>query len=101
MNIVRKMAKIIVTKAISLDMLQHLKCVLLRRLHFCCFHWTRRALLKKFGWDDPKTRFDFEKCPEQKDKSFERHSGVIMTEIDCEMFDKAVNHHRSADLWPA
>ena len=20
-----------------------------------------------------------------------------MTEIDCEMFDKAVNHHRSAD----
>ena len=27
----------------------------------------------------------------------ERHSRVIMTEIDCEMFDKAVNHHRSAD----
>ena len=24
-----------------------------------------------------------------------------MTEIDCEMFDKAVNHHRSADLGPA
>ena len=24
-----------------------------------------------------------------------------MTEIDCEMFDKAVNHHRSADPGPA
>ena len=24
-----------------------------------------------------------------------------MTEIDCEMFDKAVNHHLSADLGPA
>ena len=24
-----------------------------------------------------------------------------MTEIDCELFDKAVNHHRSADLEPA
>ena len=24
-----------------------------------------------------------------------------MTEIDCKMFDKAVNHHRSADLGPA
>ena len=24
-----------------------------------------------------------------------------MTEIDCEMLDKAVNHHRSADLGPA
>ena len=23
-----------------------------------------------------------------------------MTEIDCEMFDKAVNHHRSADPGP-
>ena len=69
MNIVRKMAKIIVTEANSLDVVPHLKCVLLRRLHFCCFHWTRRSLLKKFGWDHPKTRFDFEKCPEQKDKS--------------------------------
>ena len=69
MNIVQKMAKIIVTKPNSLDVLPHLECVLLRRLHFCCFHWTRRSLLKKFGWDHPKTRFDFEKCPEQKDKS--------------------------------
>ena len=24
-----------------------------------------------------------------------------MTEIDCKMFDKTVNHHRSADLGPA
>ena len=24
-----------------------------------------------------------------------------MIEIDCEMFDKAVNHHRSADPGPA
>ena len=69
MNIVRKMAKIIVTKANSLDVLPHLECVLLRGLHFCCFHWTRRSLLKKFGWDHPKTRFDFVKCPEQMDKS--------------------------------
>ena len=69
MNIVQKMAKIIVTKANSMDVLPHLECVLPRRLHFCCFHWTRQSLLKKFGWDDPKTRFDFEKCPEQKDKS--------------------------------
>ena len=64
MTIVRKMAKMIVTKANSLYVLPHLECVLLRRLHICCFHWTRRSLLKKFGWDHPKTRFDFEKCPE-------------------------------------
>ena len=69
MNIVRKVAKIIVTKANSLNVLPHLECVLLRRLHFCCFRWTRRSFLKKFGWDHPKTRFDFVKCPEQKDKS--------------------------------
>ena len=68
MNIVRKMAKIIVIKGNSLDVLSHLECVLLRRLHFCCFHWTRRSLLKKFGWDHPKTHFDFKKWPEQKDK---------------------------------
>ena len=49
MNIVRKMVKIIVTKANCLDVLPHLECVLLRRLHFCYFHWTRRSLLKKFG----------------------------------------------------
>ena len=69
MNIVRKMAKIIVTKSNSLDVLQHLECVLFRRLHFCYFHWTRRLLHKKFGCDHPKTRFDFEKCPKQEDKS--------------------------------
>ena len=63
------MAKIIVTKANSLGVLSHLECVWLRRLHFCCFHWTRRSLPKKFSWDHPKTRLDFEKCPEQKDKS--------------------------------
>ena len=102
MNIVRKMAKIIVTKANSLAVLPHLECVLLRSLHFCCFHWTRRSLLKKFGWDDPKTRFDFEKCPEQKDKSLRT---PLASNHDRnrlgEMFDKAVNHHRSADLGPA
>ena len=69
MNIVRKVAKIIVTKATSLNVLPHLECVLLRRLHFCCFHWIRQSLLKKFGWDHPKTRFDFVKCPEQKYRS--------------------------------
>ena len=69
MDIVWKMAKIIVTKANSLGVLPHLECVWLRRLHFCCFHWTRRSLPKKFSWDHPKTRLDFEKCPEQKDKS--------------------------------
>ena len=68
MNIVRKMAKIIVIKGNSLDVLPHLECVLHKRLHFCCFHWTRRSFLKKFGWDHPKT-FDFKKWPEQKDKS--------------------------------
>ena len=60
---------VIVTKANSLGVLPHLECVWLRRLHFCCFHWTRRSLPKKFSWDRPKTRPDFEKCPEQKDKS--------------------------------
>ena len=69
MDIVWKMAKIIVTKANSLGVLPHLECVWLRRLHFCCFHWTRRSLPKTFSWDHPKTRLDFEKCPEQKDKS--------------------------------
>ena len=68
-DIVWKMAKIIATKANSLGVLPHLECVWLRRLHFCCFHWTRRSLPKKFSWDHPKTRLDFEKCPEQKDKS--------------------------------
>ena len=64
------MAKIIVTKANSLDVLPHLEYILLRRLHFCYFHWTRRGRFsKKFGWDHLKTRFDFEKCPEQKGKS--------------------------------
>ena len=48
----------------------YIESILLRRLHFCCFHWTQRSLLKKFGRDHPKTRFDFEKCPEQKDMSF-------------------------------
>ena len=38
MNIARKMAKMTVTKANSLDVLPHLECVSLRRLHFCCFH---------------------------------------------------------------
>ena len=37
MDIVWKMAKIIVTKANSLGVLLHLECVWLRRLHFCCF----------------------------------------------------------------
>ena len=69
MDIVWKMAKIIVTKANSLGVLPHLECDLLRRLHFCYFHWTRRSLPKKFSWNHPKTRLDFEKCPEQKDKS--------------------------------
>ena len=69
MDIVWKMAKIIVTKANSLGVLPHLECVWLRRLHFCCFHWNRRSLSKKFSWDHPKTRLNFEKCPEQKDKS--------------------------------
>ena len=69
MDIVWKMAKIIVTEANSLGVLPHLECVWLRRLHFCCLHWTRRWLPKKFSWDHPKTRLDFEKCPEQKDKS--------------------------------
>ena len=69
MNIARKMAKMIVTKANSLDVLPHLECFSLRRLHFCSFHWNRRSVLKKFGWDHLKTRFDFEKCPEQKDKT--------------------------------
>ena len=69
MNIVRKMAKIIVTKANSLEVLPYLEEVLPRRLHFYYFHWTRRSLLKKIGWDQPKTRFDFDECPEQKDKS--------------------------------
>ena len=69
MDIVWKMAKIIVTKANSLGVLPHLECVWLRRLHFCCFHWTRRSFPKKFSWDHPKTRLDFEKCPEQKDRS--------------------------------
>ena len=64
-----QMAKIIVTKANSLGVLPHLECVWLRRLHFCCFHWTRRSLPKKISWDHPKTRLDFQKCPEQKDKS--------------------------------
>ena len=53
----------------SLGVLPHLECVWLKRLHFCCFHWTRRSLHKKFSWEHPKTRLDFEKCPEQKDKS--------------------------------
>ena len=70
MDIVWKMAKIIVTKANSLGVLPHLDCVWLRRLYFCCFHWTRRSLPKKFSWDHPKTRLDFEKCPEQKNKSW-------------------------------
>ena len=69
MDIVWKMAKIIVTKANSLGVVPHLECVWLQRLHFCCFHWARRSLPKKFSWDHPKTRLDFEKCPEQKDKS--------------------------------
>ena len=69
MDIVWKMAKIIVTKANSLGVLPHLECVWLRRLHFCCFHWTRGSLPKKFSWDHPKTRLGFEKCPEQKDNS--------------------------------
>ena len=34
-NIVLNMTKITVTKANSLDVLPHLKCVLLRSLHFC------------------------------------------------------------------
>ena len=63
------MAKIIVTKANSLGVLPHLECVWLRRLHFSYFHWTRRSLPKKLSWDHPKARLDFEKCPEQKDKS--------------------------------
>ena len=69
MDIVWKMAKIIVTKANSLGVLPHLECIWLRRLHFCCFHWVRWSLPKKFSWDHPKTHLDFEKCPEQKDKS--------------------------------
>ena len=69
MDIVWKMAKIIVTKANSLGALPPLECVLLRRLHFCYFHWSRRSLPKKFSWNHPKTRLDFEKCPEQRDKS--------------------------------
>ena len=31
-------------------------------------------------------------------KAWERHPRVIMTKIDYEMLDKAVNHHRSAAL---
>ena len=72
MDIVWKMEKIIVTKANSLGVLPHLECVWLRRLHFCCFHWTRRSLPKKFSWGHPKTRLDFEKCPKQKDKSLKK-----------------------------
>ena len=69
MDIVWKMAKIIVTKAKRLGVLPPLECVWLRRLLFCCFHWTGRSLPNKFSWDHPKTRLDFEKYPEQKDKS--------------------------------
>ena len=57
------MAKIIVTKANSLGVLPHLECIWLRRLHFCCFHWTPRSFPKKFSWDHPKTR-DAEPEPE-------------------------------------
>ena len=64
-----KDGKSMVTKANTLDVLPHLECVLLRKLHLCFFHWTRRPLLNKFGWDHPKNHFDFEKCLEQKDKS--------------------------------
>ena len=69
MDIVWKMAKIIVTKANSLGVLPHLECVWLRRPHFCFFTGLDGRFPKKISWDHPKTHLDFEKCPEQKDKS--------------------------------
>ena len=69
MNVVRNKAKIMVTKANILIVMPHQECGLFKILHFCYFHSDSTVTSQKV-WDRPKTRFDFEKCPEQKKKSW-------------------------------
>ena len=72
MNVVRNKAKIMVTKAKQTTWLWcHIEnAVSLEFYISAMFHSDSTVTSQKFGWDRPKTRFDFEKCPEQKKKSW-------------------------------
>ena len=86
-----------VTKTNSLDVLPHLECVWHRSLSFCYSYSDSAVVSKQFGWDRPKTSIESRSAQNNKENTL----GMLLTsphdQIDSEMFDKAVNHQRSAD----
>ena len=85
------MAKIIVTKANSLDVFPHLECVLPRVYISAVFIGLDGRFSKFLAGMTRNPALTSRTAQNKRMRAWERHSRVIITEIDCEMFDKAVD----------